>query len=117
MLELIDDGVDLDAELAKLPQVYSTEEIKVKTTEQEKFKIIEKIKEELKNPPSYLPKIQKIIEVDGVRINFENGWGLVRASNTTPVLVTRFESTSKEDVKLYEESINRLIQEVKESLQ
>ena len=113
MLELLNDGIDLDAELAKLPQVYSTDEIKVQTTEQEKFKIIEKIKEKLKNPPTYLPKIQKIIEIDGVRINFENGWGLVRASNTTPVLVTRFEAKTIEDMKKYQQKINRLIEREK----
>ena len=113
MLELIHDGIDLDEELAKLPKVFSTEEIKVHTSEAEKFKIIEKVKELLQNPPSYLPKIKDIIDVDGVRINFEKGWGLVRASNTTPVLVTRFESTSEEEAKIYEKAINDLIQEAK----
>jgi phosphomannomutase/phosphoglucomutase len=116
MLELIYDGIDLDAELAKLPKVYSTEEIKVETTEAEKFKLMDKIKELLQNPPADFPKIKDIISVDGVRINFENGWGLVRASNTTPVLVTRFESTSQEDAKLYEKVINELIAEAKRSL-
>lgn len=116
MLELINDGIDLDAELAKLPQVFSTEEIKVETTELEKFKIIDKIKELLKNPHADFPTIKEIIEVDGVRIEFEKGWGLVRASNTTPVLVTRFESTDKELVKVYEDSINTLIKEAKELL-
>ncbi len=116
MLELIHDGIDLDAELAKLPKVFSTEEIKVKTTEAEKFKIINRVKELLKSPPSSFPKIRNIIDVDGVRINFENGWGLVRASNTTPVLVTRFESTSQEEAKLYEKAINDLILEAKNSL-
>ncbi|MDP2893269.1 MAG: phosphomannomutase/phosphoglucomutase [Sulfurimonas sp.] len=116
MLELIHDGIDLDAELAKLPKVFSTEEIKVKTTESEKFKIINRVKELLKNPPSSFPKIRNIIDVDGVRINFEHGWGLVRASNTTPVLVTRFESTSQEEAKLYEKAINDLILEAKNSL-
>ena len=116
MLELIQDGIDLDAELAKLPKVFSTEEIKVKTTETEKFKIIEKVEEMLKNPPANFPVIKDIIDVDGVRINFENGWGLVRASNTTPVLVTRFESTSESEAKLYEKAINDLIIEAKESL-
>jgi phosphomannomutase/phosphoglucomutase len=116
MLELIHDGIDLDGELAKLPQVFSTEEIKVKTTESEKFKIIDKIKELLHNPPASFPAIKDIIEVDGVRINFENGWGLVRASNTTPILVTRFESTSQDTAKLYEKAINDLIVIAKESL-
>ncbi|MEK6659686.1 MAG: phosphomannomutase/phosphoglucomutase, partial [Campylobacterota bacterium] len=116
MLELVHDGIDLDAELAKLPQVFSTEEIKVHTTESEKFKIIDKVKELLKTPPASFPAIKNIIDVDGVRINFEHGWGLVRASNTTPVLVTRFESTSKEEAKLYEKAINDLIIKAKESL-
>jgi len=116
MLELINDKIDLDEELAKLPQVFSTEEIKVETTEAEKFKIIDKIKELLQNPPTSFPVIKNIIDVDGVRINFENGWGLVRASNTTPVLVTRFESTIKEKALEYEKAINDLIIEAKSSI-
>ena len=116
MLELIHDGIDLDEELAKLPVVYSTEELKVETTEEEKFKIIDRVKELLKTPPASFPIIRDIIEVDGVRINFENGWGLVRASNTTPVLVTRFESTIQSEAKVYEEAINNLILEAKNSL-
>ena len=116
MLELIHDKIDLDEELAKLPKVFSTEEIKVKTTEAEKFKIIDAVKVLLKNPPASFPTIRDIIDVDGVRINFENGWGLVRASNTTPVLVTRFESTSKETAELYEKAINDLIIKAQDSL-
>jgi len=116
MLELIADGIDLDEELSKLPKVFATEELKVQTTETEKFQIIDKIKEILKNPPSSFPVIKDIIDVDGVRINFENGWGLVRASNTTPILVTRFEATSKEDALLYEEAVNNLITLAREHL-
>ncbi len=116
MLELINDGINLDAELAKLPQVFSTEEIKVETTESQKFQIIDKMRELLKNPPANFPQVRKIIEVDGLRIEFEKGWGLVRASNTTPVLVTRFESIDKELVKVYEDSINALIEEAKSKI-
>jgi len=116
MLELIHDGIDLDEEIEKLPQVYSTEEIKVETTEEEKFAIIDRIEEMLQNPPADFPKILGIIDVDGVRIKFEKGWGLVRASNTTPVLVTRFESTDEALAKHYEERVNALIAEAKESL-
>ena len=109
MLELLQDGIDLDRELDALPQVFSTEEIKVETTEEQKFLIIAKVKTLLENPPADFPKILNIIDVDGVRINFEKGWGLVRASNTTPVLVTRFESTDESMVKLYEDKVNTLI--------
>ena len=116
MLELLHDKIDLDEELAKLPKVFSTEEIKVKTTEREKFLIIDKIKELLQNPPADFPAIRDIIDVDGVRINFEKGWGLVRASNTTPVLVTRFESTDETLAKEYESALNKLILQAKEEI-
>jgi len=113
MLELIQKGIDLDAELDALPVVYSTEEIKVETTEEKKFIIIDKIKELLKNPPADFPTIKDIIDIDGVRINFDKGWGLVRASNTTPVLVTRFESTDEELVKVYQNEMGKLIEMAK----
>ncbi len=116
MLELLKEGIDLDAELAKLPKVFSTEEIKVETTEAEKFLIIDKVKVLLQNPPADFPTIKSIIDVDGVRINFEKGWGLVRASNTTPVLVTRFESTDEAEAKHYEKAVNTLITKAKSSL-
>jgi len=116
MLELIHDGIDIDAEIDALPQVFSTEEIKVETTEEEKFLIIDKVKELLQNPPADFPTILNIIDVDGVRINFEKGWGLVRASNTTPVLVTRFESTDEALAKVYETKVNKLILQAKDLL-
>ncbi len=114
MLELVAQGIDLDKELDALPQVFSTEEIKVETTEEEKFAIIDKVKELLETPPADFPVIKSIIDVDGVRINFEKGWGLVRASNTTPVLVTRFESTDATLAKMYEEKVNKLIETAKQ---
>ncbi len=109
MLELVAQGIDLDAELDRLPQVFSTEEIKVKTTEQEKFALIEKLKELLKNPPEGFPAIRDIITVDGVRVIFDHGWALVRASNTTPILVTRFESDDEATAQHYETVMNDLI--------
>lgn len=116
MLELLHDGIDIDQEINALPSVFSTEEIKVETTEEEKFAIIDKVKELLKNPPKDFPRIVSIIDVDGVRINFEQGWGLVRASNTTPVLVTRFESTDAKLAQEYEHQVNTLIQTAKQLL-
>ncbi|BAF72881.1 phosphomannomutase/phosphoglucomutase [Sulfurovum sp. NBC37-1] len=113
MLELIAEGIDLDKEIEALPTVYSTEELNVETTEEEKFAIIDKVKELLINPPADFPVIKSIIDVDGVRINFDKGWGLVRASNTTPVLVTRFESTDETLAKEYEEKVNQLIESAK----
>lgn len=109
VLELIVNGTDLDKEMDLIPHTYSTDEIKVQTTEQEKFAHMDRIKEAVKNPPLDFPTIKEIVDVDGVRVIFEDGWGLVRASNTTPVLVTRFESTDESKVKLYKEKLNEII--------
>jgi len=110
VLELVKNGVDLDKEMQSLPKTYSTDEIKVKTTEEEKFAHIDRIKEALKNPPSNFPSIKEIVDVDGVRVIFDKGWGLVRASNTTPVLVTRFESVDESELEKYQTSLNSLIE-------
>ncbi|MCV6608811.1 MAG: phosphomannomutase/phosphoglucomutase, partial [Campylobacterales bacterium] len=72
-LELEAKGFDFDGELEKLPIVYSTEEINLKTTEEKKFQIIDDLKEKLKNPPAGFPTIRDIIDVDGVRVIFEDG--------------------------------------------
>ena len=116
MLELIDDGMNLNQEIERLPKVFSTEEIQIKTTEEQKFMLIERLKSLLESPLRDFPKIVKVITIDGLRIHFENGWGLVRASNTTPVLVTRFEAIDENHLNIYQEQINRLISLAKESL-
>ncbi len=116
VLELIKDAMDINKEIDKLPKTYSTDELKVPISEDKKFELMKWIKEILSKRPSYLPPVQSVIDIDGVRINFQNGWALVRASNTTPVLVTRFEATNKEDLKLYQESVTKMINEAKETL-
>ena len=112
VLELIADGVDLDREIATLPKVYNTPEIKVETSEEKKFAIIEKLKKRLQNPPSDFPHIKELIDIDGVRIVFDRGWALVRASNTTPVLVTRFEAITPELAQAYQDSVMTIVEEI-----
>lgn len=108
-LELVSNGFDYDGEFEKLPKLFVTDEININTTEDKKFKIIEDLKEKLKNPPANFPKIVDVITVDGVRVVFENGWGLIRASNTTPKLVTRFEATNEEIALKYQSMLLNLI--------
>lgn len=108
-LELVANGFDYDKEYEKLPKLFSTDEININTTEDKKFKIIEDLKESLVNPPVDFPKINDIITVDGVRVVFENGWGLVRASNTTPKLVTRFEAVDQKTALLYQKKLLEII--------
>ena len=77
----------------KLPQSYSTPELNISVSDENKFEIIEKFSSECSL------KGEKIT-IDGLRINFTNGWGLIRASNTTPNLVLRFEGDSQKDLDI-----------------
>ncbi|HPI97216.1 MAG TPA: phosphomannomutase/phosphoglucomutase, partial [Synergistales bacterium] len=74
--------------LADMPVYYSTAEVRVDCSDEKKFEVIEQIKNEA-------IKDHEAITIDGVRIKYPEGWGLVRASNTQPVLVTRCEGKSQ----------------------
>ncbi|HMO02750.1 MAG TPA: phosphomannomutase/phosphoglucomutase [Oligoflexia bacterium] len=80
--------------LAGLPETFSTPEIRVDCAEERKFEIANKAVD--------LFKDYQISTIDGVRIKFPQGWGLVRASNTQPVLVMRFEAASPDKLKEYQ---------------
>ena len=103
-------GFDYDKEYEKLPKLFSTDEININTTEEKKFQIIDNLKEKLLNPPADFPTIKEIITVDGVRVVFENGWGLIRASNTTPKLVTRFEAVNEKTALHYQNKLLSLME-------
>jgi len=75
-----------------LPKTYSTPEIRVDCPDEIKFNLVEKVRDSFRQE-------YPIVDVDGVRIIFPDGWGLVRASNTQPVLVLRFEARSSERLK------------------
>lgn len=75
----------------ELPLLYSTPELNIDVTDETKFKIIEDFSKECSLDGEK-------ITIDGLRINFENGWGLLRASNTTPKLVLRFEGNTIDDL-------------------
>jgi phosphomannomutase/phosphoglucomutase len=71
--------------LSDVPKMFSTPEIRVSAPESRKFQIVEELKR-------HFAKRYEVIDIDGARINFAGGWGLVRASNTQAVLVLRFEA-------------------------
>jgi len=86
----------------KLPKLYSTPELNIDVTDDNKFKIIEKFAQNCKLDGEK-------ITIDGLRINFKNGWGLLRASNTTPKLVLRFEGNSYDSlISIKESFLNEL---------
>ncbi len=82
-------GKPLSELVAEIPYYHSTPEIRVDCPDEIKFKIVEDLKK-------YFQTKYETIDIDGVRVVFSDGWGLVRASNTQPVLVLRFEAKSKD---------------------
>ena len=76
--------------LEGINRYYSTEELKFKTSDDIKFQVVDKVLEYAKN------KNYKYIDIDGVRVEFSDGWALVRASNTGPNITARFEATTEE---------------------
>lgn len=80
---------NLSGWLENINHYFSTSEIKYKVTEDTKFKIVDEVKEYCQNN-SY-----KYVDIDGVRVEFEDGWALVRASNTGPNLTVRFEAATE----------------------
>jgi phosphomannomutase/phosphoglucomutase len=89
-LEIMErDGRPVSEFLSDLPKMYSTPEIRMDCPDNVKFEIVRKLTE-------YYKTKFNVIDTDGVRVTFEDGWGLVRSSNTQPILVLRFEATSEE---------------------
>jgi phosphomannomutase/phosphoglucomutase len=92
--------------LADLPPTFSTPEIRIPCSDEKKFEVVEKIAREFS-------ATNKVITIDGARIAFDHGWGLVRASNTQAILVLRFEADSQQNLErireYVEEKVNDLI--------
>jgi phosphomannomutase / phosphoglucomutase len=83
-----DAGQGVDALLADIPRYVSTPEIRVDCADDRKFGVVEAALRHFRS-------IHEVISVDGVRILYGDGWGLIRASNTQPILVVRFEARSE----------------------
>ncbi len=83
-----DSGMTVKQMMADVPHFVSTPEIRVDCPDDLKFGVVDEAKK-------YFSARRKVIEVDGVRVLFGDGWGLIRASNTQPVLVLRFEARTE----------------------
>lgn len=94
--------------LADLPKAVSTPEIRVDCPEELKFKIPERAKAAFKG--------YDVNTTDGVRITFEHGWGLIRASNTQPVLVLRFEADTAPRLAEYQLLVTETIEKIKREI-
>lgn len=90
--------------LSNLPERRSTPELRVACNEDEKFDIVARA-------VGHFSAKYDTLDIDGVRIAFENGWGLVRASNTQPVLVMRFEASNEADLASYRGEVEDWLRE------
>jgi phosphomannomutase/phosphoglucomutase len=96
-------GERVDALLADLPASHSTPEIRVDCPDDVKFEVADRVRDHFR------ARGLDIIDVDGVRVRFANGWGLLRASNTQPVLVMRFEATSPAALAEYQATVEQAV--------
>src|SRR5574340_723422 len=107
LMEIIaQSGRSLAQQLADLPQTVNTPEIRVDCPDEVKFEVVRRVTEQLRAR-------HEVIDVDGVRVLFAAGWGLVRASNTQPVLVMRFEAATPEALAEYRAEVEAVVAEAK----
>ena len=107
LMEIVaESGVPLSRQLADLPKTFTTPEIRLDCPDEMKFGVVKQAAAELRAK-------HQIVDVDGVRVLFGHGWGLVRASNTQPVLVMRFEASTPELLSAYRSEVEAVVESVK----
>jgi phosphomannomutase / phosphoglucomutase len=107
LLEILSDRKQtIGSLLADVPATFNTPEIRMDCPDALKFDLVTRVTE-------YFRQRERVIDIDGVRVLFEGGWGLVRASNTQPALVLRFEAISKERLAEIQEQVEGVLNKFK----
>ncbi|HYL36269.1 MAG TPA: phosphomannomutase/phosphoglucomutase [Bryobacteraceae bacterium] len=99
-------GRPLSAQLAEIPKTVSTPEIRVDCPDEIKFEIVRRVADHFKSK-------RQTVGIDGVRVIFPEGWGLLRASNTQPVLVMRFEAANEHLLAAYRAEVEEVLEAAK----
>lgn len=108
MIEILSlSGKTISEHLENINKYYSTNEIKIAVTDENKFKIVDEVKK------YSISKGYKIVTIDGVRVEMPNSWALIRCSNTGPNLTVRYEATTKEELIRIENEFNTIINDLK----
>ncbi|MBW2202122.1 MAG: phosphomannomutase/phosphoglucomutase [Deltaproteobacteria bacterium] len=109
LLEILSNtGKKISELLSDVPETYTTPEIRVECPDDIKFTVVQKVTE-------YFRERYNVIDIDGVRVLFDDGWGLVRASNTQPALVLRFEAQSEERLKEIRNLVETILAKIQET--
>jgi phosphomannomutase/phosphoglucomutase len=101
----------LPALVSTIPATVSTPEIRTECPEELKFAIVEEVQRIYRARSDV-----EMIDIDGARVNFKDGWGLLRASNTQPVLVSRFESDTGENLARIRRDVESVLEQAKEAV-
>ena len=112
LLEILSRGSDPSAVLNALPEGFSTPELNVACFEGEPAAVVARLQAEAE-----FPGAREIVTIDGVRVEYDDGFGLIRASNTTPVLVLRFEGATREALARIEADCMAALRAVKADAQ
>ncbi|MDX2153016.1 MAG: phosphomannomutase/phosphoglucomutase [Bryobacteraceae bacterium] len=101
-------GKPLSAQLEGVPGMVVTPELRMDCADEAKFDVVRQVLEHFRGR-------RKVVEVDGARVIFEKGWGLVRASNTQPVLVMRFEAETPELLNEYRKEVEDVLRGIQQA--
>ena len=104
LLEILSRVPDLSAALESLPDAVNTPELHIHTAEGENYTLMDALKRDAK-----FNNAQEIIHIDGVRVEYADGFGLARPSNTTPVIVLRFEADDAAALKRIQDDFRRVL--------
>jgi phosphomannomutase/phosphoglucomutase len=96
-------GRKLSQMLADLPKTYYTPEIRIYASDEVKFKIVDRVKEDLAGK-------YPVVDIDGIRVSYPRGWALVRASNTQAALVLRYEADTPEDLEAIRKEVGKAVE-------
>jgi phosphomannomutase/phosphoglucomutase len=111
LLEILsNESVKLSQLLADVPKTFATPELRVDAAEETKFEIVKRVTEAFRRAG------HSIVDVDGVRVIFPDGWGLIRASNTQPILVLRFEAKTQQRLEQIQSLIESTLDKVKKEI-
>ncbi|MDM8535128.1 phosphomannomutase/phosphoglucomutase [Desulfobacterales bacterium HSG17] len=110
LLEIMaDTGKGVDELIQDLPKTFTTPELRVDCSDEIKFSVVDKI-------VTHFKEKQDIIDIDGLRALYDDGWGLVRASNTQPALVLRFEALSDKRLNEIRNEIESVLKKIIEEI-
>jgi phosphomannomutase/phosphoglucomutase len=106
LLEYLSRQPDVTATLSSLPDTVNTPELNIKMAEGEHYALMKKLQETAR-----FPDAEQVITLDGLRVEYKDGFGLARPSNTTPVIVLRFEADNEAALRRIQEDFRRVLLE------